>query len=223
MTVHVRATTSADDLARVYADVLRPSFPDDELADLAVLQHQLTAGHLHVVVAEEAGALRGAALGEWFPEQGVLLLAHLAVAPGGRGGGVGGALLDGAVAAWRAELDPWLVVAEVEDPAVHPGSPAHGDPTARLRFYQRRGARVLPVPYVQPALRPGGARVPGLLLLALAVREDRLAGVEPDGTWLIPTPPLDDFLRAYYTSAEGRAPASLPWPPLPPTLAARPG
>ncbi|MBT0993923.1 GNAT family N-acetyltransferase [Cellulomonas sp. DKR-3] len=217
--MHIRATSSPDDLARVHADVLQPSFPSDELADLAVLQHLLAHGRLRLVVAEQHGALLGAAIAEWSPATGILLLAHLAVAPGGRGGGVGGALLDAAVEAWRAELDPWLVLAEVEDPAVHAGSPEHGDPVARLRFYRRRGARVVPVPYVQPAMRPGGPRVGGLLLLALCASGDRLAGVEADGTWLVPTAPLRAFLESYFASSEGVDPSGPDWDALVAALA----
>ena len=103
------------------------------------------------------------------------------------------------------------MLAEVEDPTRHEGSAAHGDPTARLRFYRRMGARILPLPHVQPALRPGGERVRGLLLLALRASGDRLAGVESDGTWLVPAEPLRAFLEQYFTEAEGRPPDDDEW------------
>ena len=209
--MHIRTTTSPTDLTRVHDDVLRPSFPDDELADLAHLQAMLADGTLRLVVADDEQGLRGAALAEWFPVTGVLLLAYLAIAPGGRGGGVGSTLLDRAVDTWRTELDPWLVVAEVEDPAHHTGSDAHGDATARLRFYRRHGARVIPLPFAQPAMHPGGHRVPGMLLLALCASGDRLAGVGADGTWLVPTAPLRAFLEEYFTASEGAPPAGPEW------------
>ena len=209
--MHIRTTTSPVDLTRVHDDVLRPSFPDDELADLPTLQAMLADGTLRLVVAQDEHGLRGAAIAEWFPATGVLLLAYLAIAPGARGGGVGSRLLDHAVDAWRTDLDPWLVVAEVEDPAQHTGSEEHGDPTARLRFYRRHGARVLPLPYAQPAMHAGGRRVPGLLLLALCASGDRLAGVEADGTWLVPTAPLRAFLEEYFTLSEGTAPTGPEW------------
>jgi GNAT superfamily N-acetyltransferase len=209
--MQIRTTTSPEDLARVHTEVLQPSFPPDELADVGVLQDLLAAGQLEVVVAERHGTLLGAALAEWSAGTGILLLAHLAVAPGARGGGVGGAVLDHAMDLWRTELDPWLVLAEVEDPAVHAATPDHGDPVARLRFYRQRGARVLPLPYVQPAMRPGGRRVPGLLLLALCASGDRLAGVEADGTWLVPTAPVRAFLESYFASSEGAPPSGPDW------------
>ncbi|UJP40182.1 GNAT family N-acetyltransferase [Cellulomonas palmilytica] len=209
--MRIGPTTSPADLTRVHDEVLRSSFPDDELADLPTLQAMLANGTLRLVVAHDEDGLRGAALAEWFPATGVLLLAYLAIAPGGRGGGVGSRLLDHAIDTWRTELDPWLVVAEVEDPAQHTGSEAHGDPTARLRFYRRHGARVIPLPYVQPAMHPGGPRVPGLLLLALCASGDRLAGVEADGRWLLPTAPLRAFLEQYFTSSEGAPPTGPDW------------
>ncbi len=209
--MHIATTTNPDDLAAVHEDVLRPSFPDDELADLASLRAMLTDGSLRLVVARDDERVRGAAVGQRFRDSGVLLLAYLALAPGQRGGGVGSLLLDRAIDAWRTELDPWLVVAEVEDPAAHAASTAHGDPEARLRFYRRHGARTLPVPYLQPAIRPGGSRVPGLLLLALHASGDRLAGIEPDGTWLVPTPPLRAFLSEYFTLSEGAPPSDPEW------------
>ena len=209
--MRIRTTTSPDELAVVHAQVLRPSFPDDELADLPTLEAMLADGTLRLVVAHDDEGLRGAALAEWFPTTGVLLLAYLAIAPGQRGGGVGSVLLDRAIDAGRTELDPWLVVAEVEDPAVHAGSEAHGDPTARLRFYRRHGARIIPLPYAQPAMHPGGPRVPGLLLLALCASGERLTGVESDGTWLLPTAPLCAFLTEYFTLSEGTPPAGPEW------------
>jgi len=204
-------TTSAAAVADVYATVLRPSFPDDELVDLPDLQAMVDAGIAHVVVARDDRGVRGAAIAEWFADTGVLLLAYLAIVPGGRGDGVGGLLLDHAVARWRDELDPWLVVAEVEDPDQHTGTEDHGDPAARLRFYVRHGARTLPVPYAQPAMHRGGHRVPGMLLIALAASGERLAGVEPDGTWLVPTAPLRRFLEEYFTAAEGAPPTGPEW------------
>ncbi len=209
--MRIKPTTSTQDLAEVHEQVLRPSFPDDELVDLPRLEAMLESGTLHVVVARDDEGVRGTAIAEWSPETGILLLAYLAIAPGRRGGGVGSLLLDHAIDTWRTELDPWLVVAEVEDPAAHTGSDAHGDPAARLRFYQRHGARVIPVPYAQPAMHPGGRRVPDLLLLALCASGDRLAGVEVDGTWLVPTAPLRAFLEHYFTATEGAAPSGPEW------------
>src|SRR5690606_22793856 len=60
----------------------------------------------------------------------------------------------------------------------------HGDPAARVRFYARRGARVLDLPYVQAPIRAGAEPVPGRLLLVLhaepgVLREGGAAGDGP--------------------------------------------
>ncbi|WP_019135297.1 hypothetical protein [Cellulomonas massiliensis] len=204
--MHVEPVVEPDELATLHASVLAPSFPPDELETAAGMAEALRRGTLVAAVARgDDGTALGLATGSWSAGTGVLLLSYLAAAPGVRGGGVGGALLGAALAAWVGRLDPLVVLAEVEDPAAVTGDRPvdHGDPAARLRFYQRRGARSLPVPYVQPALHPGGRRVPGMLLLALAVRADL---VDDDGAWRLPAAPLRDFLTGYYAQTEGGSP-----------------
>jgi hypothetical protein len=58
---------------------------------------------------------------------------------------------------------------EVEDPRYAQSNPALGDPQARVRFYERLGARALPVPYFQPAFGLAGQRVPRATRLASAL------------------------------------------------------
>ena len=149
---------------------------------------------------------RSGAVGSACEPGGVVLLVYLAIAPGGRGGGIGGALLDGAVARWVADLSPGLVLAEVEHPDHHTASPEHGDPAARLRFYARHGARLLAVPYFQPGIGPHGARVPALLLVTLYVdpalestRLDEATGPVTE----VSAPPLREFLVDNLRSSEG--------------------
>lgn len=101
----------------------------------------------------------------------VTLVLYLAVDPAVRGEGLGGRVLDAAVArAHRSGADAW-VLAEIEHPDAHTGSPEFGDPHARLRFYARHGVRLIGVPYFMPAMGPGGLRVPALMLGALAVED----------------------------------------------------
>ncbi|MET7136136.1 hypothetical protein MT994_18725 [Cellulosimicrobium sp. MI9406] len=96
---------------------------------------------------------------------------------------------------WRA-LDPLVVVGEVEHPAHHTGSEAHGDPVARLRFYARLGARVLALPYFQPGDGPGGERVPALLLVSFPLGP-HAAGDD------VPAAPLRAFLAENLRESEG--------------------
>lgn len=213
-----------EELALLHARVLAPSFPPDELERVDGMTAALRRGTLVAAAArDDEGAVLGLATGSWSARTRVLLLSYLAVAPGGRGGGVGGTLLDAALTTWVERLDPLVVLAEVEDPRAASGSrpEAHGDPVARLRFYQRRGARALPLAYTQPALRPGARRVPGMLLLALRVAPDLVA---PDTSWRVPTAALRGFLEEYYAGTEGgRPPAALLEPLAGPTVVLPPG
>lgn len=184
-------TSPADDpalVARTYDEVLRPSFTTDELAG----PDAVTPGDGRVLtVAVAAGGLPvAAAVTETVPD-GVSLLAYLAVSPAARGLGAGGRMVDHLQESWRALGLP-LVVGEVHDPRGHAESEDE-HPEARLRFYGRAGARVLDVPWVQPALDAGGARVPHMLLLAMHETD------APD----VASADVLDWARDYFSSAEG--------------------
>ncbi|WP_238146866.1 hypothetical protein [Ornithinimicrobium murale] len=76
------------------------------------------------------------------------------------------------------------MVAEAERPDRHTGSPEFGDPNARLRFYERHGARALDLPYFQPPIGDGEP-VHGMLLLALHV-EGSLISTGSEGVDRLP-------------------------------------
>jgi hypothetical protein len=139
-------------------------------------------------------------VGEVFADGRVVLLSYLATDATARSTGIGRRLLDAAVARWTTRHDPCLVLAEVEDPGHHP-STRYGDPAARLRFYARGGAEVLGLPYFQPRLQPGMARVPHLLLLALHTSPSLRSG--PDG---VDGAPIRRFLEELFVAGEGRMP-----------------
>lgn len=192
------------DLADLHAQVLTPSFPPAELIDLDDLLAGCASGALYALGVIRDGRVVAGAVGSGAAPGGVVLLVYLAIAPGERGGGIGGALLDGAVARWVAQFSPAYVLAEVEHPAHHTASVEHGDPAARLRFYARHGAQVLAVPYFQPGIGPDGPRVPALLLVTLYVDDSARAGSPgPDGHERVSAPPLRDFLTAYLLGSEG--------------------
>ena len=116
----------------LYHKVMVPSFAPDELETEEELVRGLRSGRSRVLVAVGTdGDVLGGAVGEYFPLSQVMLLAYLAVLPGGRGGGVGSTVLQAARDAWTAELSPRLIVLEVEDPRDFTGSEAFGDPVAR--------------------------------------------------------------------------------------------
>jgi hypothetical protein len=118
----------------------------------------------------------------------------------GDGGGVGGQLLDAALASWRTEYAPCLVLAEVEDPDHHHGSELTGNPARRHRFYLNRGARILDLPYFQPSLGRGLPRVPHLNLMVLHV-DPPLRGRAPD---TVDAATLRRYLQEHQRACEGR-------------------
>lgn len=189
-------------VASLHRDVLVPSFPPAELVDADAFLAEHTSGRLRSLgVVEDARVVAGV-VGAWSPATRVLLVLYLAIAPGRRGGGIGGRILAAALGAWSRELEPVLVLAEVEHPAHHAASAAHGDPAARLRFYARLGARVLDVPYFQPGDGPGAKRVPALLLVALPHGAARDGAADlPDE---VPAGPLRAFLEENLRESEGR-------------------
>jgi len=197
----VELTAGGAQLDELYRNVLLPSFPSDELTSLESLRDGVRDGSTRAVaVVDDDGRVVAGSVGEWSPSCRVMLLAYFAVTGPFRGTGIGGSLYTEAIGGWRKEYAPCLILAEVEHPGHHAGTTAHGDPGARLRFYGRLGARVLALPYFQPALGPGRSRVYGMLLLALHV-DAELAG--PGGPDTVAAEPLRAFLTEYWELAEG--------------------
>lgn len=188
--------TGSAQLDSLWRDVLAPSFPPDELTSPDDLRAGLASGELTAYgVQQQDGQVVAGIVASWSRATQVLLVDYLALAPGHRGGGVGGRLLDRSLAGWREELHPVLALAEVEHPGQHPVHPTHGDPAARLRFYARHGARALALPYFQPGIGgPGSPRVPAMLLMAL--------GTDP-GADAVPAPAVRDFLLEHLRECEG--------------------
>jgi len=206
----ITPTRDPDVLGRVYDEVLRPSFPDSELAGRAEFVAAGRAGILDVLVAEGPGGLEGAIVGE--QHGGAVLVTWLAVAAAGRSGGTGSALIAAGRARWLTRPGVRILLAEVERPDVHDAHPRYGDPARRLAFYERRGTAVLDIPYFQPAVAEGLPRVHGLLLTVLTGPDEPgfprlLSAVEADAVReyldaVLGSPaPGDDDLRAVQAAA----------------------
>jgi GNAT superfamily N-acetyltransferase len=200
----IAITDARDDNLRLvpefYRTVIAPCFSPDELETEDEITARLRSGRSRALIARDAGgAIAGGAVGDYFPHSDVMLLAYLAVRPGGRGNGIGATVLRAAKDAWMAELHPRLIVLEVEDPRKFTGSEAFGDPVARVRFYERHGARSLPLPYVMPALSPGAKRVQGLMLMALGGAD------VPPGSTTAKGQHVARFIAEYFEEFEGPA------------------
>jgi GNAT superfamily N-acetyltransferase len=185
-------------IADFYARVVVPHFRPDELSPERELAEYLRAGKARALVARTGqDAVAGGAYCDWFAGSRVLLLSYLAVLPDYRDLGIGALLLGAVRGEWAADLRPLLIVAEVEDPRFYHDA-AFGDPSRRARFYERAGARVLSLPYLQPALNPDTSRVPHLMLMVLG------GSVAPPGAHQVDGQLIESFLTEYYAEAEGQ-------------------
>jgi GNAT superfamily N-acetyltransferase len=168
--VFVRVSELTEDLfERFYRMVLEPAFPPEELEDIQTVRavhYEPSSPFVPGLVALRDGDPVGGALGELYGAANIVLLAYLAVRADCRGGGVGSALLERVLVSWRELVAPAAILAEVEDPRGRVAGP-YADPSARLRFYERAGGKVLPIRYFQPSIGPGLPRVRGMLLICL--------------------------------------------------------
>lgn len=154
-----------------YRDVLTPAFPVEELDDEEALRGWYVGD-----VPDYAGAVAvadgkpvGVALGQYYPGCRVMLLGYLAVGGAIRAQGIGRLIMAEVLPRWEERFRPAAVLAEVENPLHHDAN-EHGDPVKRLRFYDRLGALLLPLPYFQPSLHPDSGRVRGLFLISFGSR-----------------------------------------------------
>lgn len=209
-----REAADVDDetLLRFYTMLLEPYFPPDQLISFKELRRQLQSHHQSpatrvdherwwkwetrtstttldgTILFDDDTPVAGI-LTEGFLGGRVLLVTHLVVASTARRAGIGTRLLKKAV---RGRTPAPLVLAEIEDPRYFAVNRT-GDPAARLRFYERAGSRLLPLPYVQPSLKPGSPRVGGLLLISIDTTKSDLEGTL-----------VAEFLEAYYSLCEGK-------------------
>ncbi|MET0902514.1 MAG: GNAT family N-acetyltransferase [Acidimicrobiales bacterium] len=191
-------------LARFYDDMLVPYFSEGERVQLSALQGGLLAEPRDtdaVVAVDDDGAVVGGAVGEWDGDADVYLLSYLAVRADLRSQGLGAQLMDHVRGWWEAR-GAGVALAEVDDPRHHEVSD-YGDPAARLRFYERVGARVLGVPYTQPEVRAGSGRVPGMLLISFVVSNEALDG------YGLRADVLRRFLGNYLMFSEGATPETV--------------
>lgn len=192
-------------LESMYDEILVPSFRAAELESRTTVLGALTrdpgiAGGM--LAMDPAGPIIGAIIGEWFAECRVMLISYLAVRAECRGRGVGKRLLAEARALWRELFAPALVVLESEDPLYYREHDAmgFGDPAARLRLYGGLGARILAIPYFQPAVSRHQPRVDNMLLLVFETDPQVSKSVnEVDSTI------ISCFIEENIARSEGRA------------------
>lgn len=182
------AAVDDETLRRFYVTLLEPAFPPAELMTYEDLRDaRLETTTKGTILFDIDDPVAGIITEDYLGGR-VVLVAYLVVAATARNGGIGARLLRRTV---TCQAPASLVLAEIEDPRCFAASDA-GDPAARLRFYDRAGSHLLPLPYAQPSLRPGCSRVDGLLLIAVSA-----PGPDVEGALVAA------FLDEYYGLCEG--------------------
>jgi GNAT superfamily N-acetyltransferase len=179
---------------RLYPEILAPSFPPEQLGEPWV-DGYMPADLLLMAWDENSRDVLGCAIGEFYPRSETLLLGYLAVKPGARGHGIGSTLMHAIQDRWCNENT--FALAEIDDPRHHQAHQGHGDPWARLRFYQRFNLQALAAPYFQPSLGPAYPRAYHLMLCRLPPPGEPLPDRSVSGER------VQTFLREYFTSCEG--------------------
>jgi GNAT superfamily N-acetyltransferase len=188
-------------LSIFYDEILAPSFGEEELVERGEMldaladRTSLTRGRIAI---DESGEIVGGIVGDWFADGRVMLLSYLAARPGLRGRGIGKRLLADAVPVWMSDFDAVLTVAEVENPDFYENDEGHGDPKARLKLYARIGAKILRMPYFQPALSAEQSRVRNLFLMVFKADPSVMMGQDR-----VDAVPLRRFIEEYLSSTEG--------------------
>lgn len=147
---------------------------------------------MHVRLVLDGDDIAAGSTYELYPQSRCGFRTYMVVAPHARRRGLGRRLFAEATSSLYAR-GASIVLSEVQDPRVH-GEAAR----PRLARFERWGARVLDVTYVQPALGPGLPRDRGLCLMAAP---------SPDGRFPeISAATLRTWLRELYAATEGGEP-----------------
>jgi GNAT superfamily N-acetyltransferase len=179
----------AEALDRFHRDLMEQAFSPEELMTVAELDEARAAPGTEGIVLLRGERPVAGMITEDYLGGSVRLLAYLVVDVAERNRGIGAELIDRLIPARPGGL----IVAEIDDPRFHPAND-RADPIARVRFYDRLGSRLLPLPYVQPSLRPGSTRVDGMLLITVGA-----VGADVDSALIA------DFLEEYFFACEDPA------------------
>lgn len=194
---------SSETIRHFYREILQRNFRPDELIEEEKFVADLCSpesGALAVIATSINGDLLGGFVADWYPRSRVLLLSYLAVKSELREHGLGLQLIEQAALTWIERCAPLLVVGEVEDPRHYASDQQYGDSWARLRLYERFGAKVLPLSYFQPALAPGKSRVRHMMLMTFWLNKQAFrAPGRVDGVI------IEQFLEEYFVGCEGQA------------------
>lgn len=145
------------EVQRIFCDYFGAVYADyaDRIPEL--LSRQAELGHRTILIgAEDArGRMRGFALALHYTDLNATLLDYIVIDPSARQRGIGGALYE-ALREYLGRLGSMGIYLEVrpDDPALEPDPARRKENRARIRFYERYGARVIQGTTYE-ATRPG--------------------------------------------------------------------
>jgi GNAT superfamily N-acetyltransferase len=168
-------------LKQAYDGVYTTAFPiDEERESLSSWDKHLHGGNpaLNIVIAisgthldTETPAISGISVGYYYKNQDVGLLAYVAIDPQYRNAGLGRVMVEARKqailqAAEKNGKELQGVFIECNDPAKVSPEQDSFDPATRLKIFQKWGARITNMNYIQPPLEAGGEKCDFLKLLA---------------------------------------------------------
>ncbi|HEY9856739.1 MAG TPA: GNAT family N-acetyltransferase [Stenomitos sp.] len=145
------------------------SFPSCEREPRTAILDSIGTGRAIALRAVLHGATVGLGVAYLLKGMPFVFVAYLAVSDEARGHRLGARLMDwmfaiGTLRLKRLGLECRGLVLEAEDPHLAVSDEARAERLKRLGFFEKLGARVLPTPYVQPAI-DGESEVPLNLLV----------------------------------------------------------
>lgn len=182
--VHIVDSNSYESLALLstaYTNVYEPAFPiDTERESLDTFLGNLAGKNPNVniviaIVGDDLGmpcsVIKGLSVGYYYNKEDVGLMAYNAIAPEARNQGLGYVMVEARKQALfdLAKIKGGTlkgVFLECNDPEKVKPEEDSFDPAARLAIFQKWGAKILPVDYVQPPLAKGAESCHTLKLLA---------------------------------------------------------
>ena len=180
-TVTANSQKSLDLLKKAYKEVYEVAFPiKEERESLDVWLNNLkgknSAVDIVIVIAGDQldtqnPVLKAISVAYYYNQQDAGLLAYNAVAPQFQGQGLGRTMVDArkmALLELAKSKGKTLggVFIECNDPAKITPEEDVMDPAVRIKMFEKWGAKMLPIDYVQPPLETGGEKCDALKLLA---------------------------------------------------------
>jgi GNAT superfamily N-acetyltransferase len=210
-TIHVVEAGNPISLAllkQAYEDVYLPAFPFEEEREplslwLETLKGNGSSSIVIAIIADEKTlhtakpVIKGISVGYYYKEEDAGLLAYNAIVPRFRGQGLGSVMVE---ARKQALLElaqkhgkPLRgIFIECNDPAKISAVEDSIDPAVRIKMFEKWGARIIPINYVQPPLDFGAQKCSTLKLLAYP----------HPGTGAYPAPEaVEGFLHGIYAAS----------------------